>query len=190
MTVKKIDIDLLVEAGLDLDELFEGAEWFIIREIHYCVVDPTQRGPNRMASGCVWVERAEVAGIVGFRWSSGDDLGNESRSQVSADEAWIHEQAEDHAEREDSCESYEDLVSDIMESGFFPSDLGRHWVEALLDRMSSEEGCVLLRPGEWDFPKVVPAYHSMNVPYIRVACRCTEHDNAKALRDQILKYQG
>jgi hypothetical protein len=180
------DIALLIDAGLDLDELFERFEWSVIREIHYCVIDSSRPGPDRMAGGCVRVERAEAAGIVGFRWYSADDLGDEQCSQVSADEAAIHEQAESHARREDSCETYDDLLSDIISSGFFPEGVA---VDALLERMTDSAGCVLLRPSEWDDPQVVPMYHVMTVPHIRVVCRYTQYDNAKELRDEILKYQ-
>lgn len=184
-----LDVSGLVEAGLlDLDAVFEGAEWDRVEHIATYVSCCYGAEGDEPGEVQVSLERATAYGIVGWRWrehDAGEDL---ESGPVTLDRAEAVEAGEDYAEESDETPGLDSLIDEIIETGYLAAS--REEIRAICAAASSHsQGYLLLPRGELPHPIDVAWTTSgyLDLPEDQWITLAATHDREEIAADALLR---
>ena len=145
-----VDVGGLVESGLlDLVEVFAGADWCVTDSIGAytaCVYGKDGDEPGEVQ---IVLESATAYGITAYRWAEKDDGGTHGRGPITLDREEAVEGGEEYASENDEEPDAEDLIRQIVESGYF-GDADTDDIRAICEEATRHsQGYLLLPAGEF-----------------------------------------
>lgn len=145
-----MDVEGLVEAGLlDLDAVFERADWRVqdgITAYTACVYGSRGDEPGEVL---VVLQSATEYGITAYRWAEKDDSGTYETGPVTLDRDEAVSGGEDYAEENDEEPDADDLIRQIVETGYF-GDASSDDIRAICKEATEHsQGYLLLPAGEF-----------------------------------------
>ncbi|MGD9713681.1 MAG: hypothetical protein AB7V46_16700 [Thermomicrobiales bacterium] len=188
-----IDVNVkgLVDTGiLDLDDVIDESEWD--RETDtLCSYTACVYGRDGDEPGTVdiWIQSAEAYGIVAYRWVADDGAVAEYGPTVLDREEAVSE-ARKHAAEKDEEPDTDDLIQQIVETGYFGEAVTATDLEGLCRTACTyHQGYLLLPAGE--VPKwpqwVAGQSEYLERPYVRIRAY---YDRPSFAADAILRAIG
>lgn len=145
-----VDVAGLVEADLlDLDAVFDLADWRQVDGITAytaCVYGKDGDEPGEVQ---IVLESATEYGIVAYRWAEKDDGGTHGRGPITLDRDEAVEAGEEYASENDEEPDADDLIRQIVESGYF-GGADADDIRAICEEATKHsQGYLLLPAGEF-----------------------------------------
>ena len=133
-THDNIDIVNLIDDGyLDLGDIFNGARWDSVEEIDtYIAMCGGSRGDSPMTL-TIMLQSAGMYGITAYRWIEIDDAGSYDSGDITLDRSEAIEQGKSEAEGRDDAPDQDELVVEILATGWFDTSVKKEDVHAIID---------------------------------------------------------
>lgn len=149
MDAMTVDVDGLVADGLlDLDAVFERAEWHVADDIATYTARLFGRHGDEPGEISVVLESAQRYGITAYRWAERDDgSGTYETGPVTLSRAEAEEGGAEYAAENDDPPDVDDIIGKIIETGYFGRVDAAEILAICEEATKHSQGYLLLPPG-------------------------------------------